>query len=129
MLGFADVRNHLCTEKLRRAMGTDLFIYHGYTALRLGGRWVKATPTFNVELCERFGVPPMDFDGEHDAMLHAYDRDGRQHMEYVNDHGLFPDLPLERIRTAFQEAYPVMMAEAWTPGASRFEDETPLGAT
>ena len=62
-LGFADVRNHLATERLLRLMRTDLFVFHGYTELRLGGRWIKATPTFNLELCQRFGVEPLDWDG------------------------------------------------------------------
>jgi transglutaminase-like putative cysteine protease len=30
-LGYADVRNHLATERMRQAMQTDLFIWHGYT--------------------------------------------------------------------------------------------------
>src|SRR5262249_16109224 len=37
-IGFADVRNHLCTPKLRALMGTDTFVYHGYTDLYLDGR-------------------------------------------------------------------------------------------
>jgi transglutaminase-like putative cysteine protease len=57
-LGFADVRNHLASEKLRARMGTDLFVFHGYTDLYLDGGWRKATPAFNRELCSRFGVPP-----------------------------------------------------------------------
>ena len=126
MLGFADVRNHLTTEKLQRAMGTDLFIYHGYAALYLNGRWLKVTPTFNVELCERFGVPAMEFDGENDALLHAYDRDGRRHMEYVTDRGMFEDLPFDEIRTEFRTHYPEMMSDSWDRGGSRFEDEQPL---
>ena len=39
-LGFADVRNHLATPRLREQMGTDVFYYHGYTELHLEGRWV-----------------------------------------------------------------------------------------
>jgi len=61
--GFADVRNHLATARLLELMGTDVFYYHGYAVLWLDGRWVKATPAFNVELCQRFGVRPLDFDG------------------------------------------------------------------
>lgn len=73
-LGFADVRNHLQTTTLRARMGgTDVFVYHGYSELQLNNRWVKATPAFNAELCARFGVPPIDFDGHTDALLHAYD--------------------------------------------------------
>ena len=62
-LGFADVRNHLQSERLRGLMGTDLFVWHGYSTLFVGGRWTKASPAFNAELCARFGVPPLDFDG------------------------------------------------------------------
>jgi len=63
-VGFADVRNHLNSEKLRERMGgSDLFIWHGYVEFLLDG-WVKVTPAFNIELCERFGVLPLDFDGE-----------------------------------------------------------------
>src|SRR4051794_30807700 len=32
-VGFADVRNHLSTERMRDTMGTDTFIWHGYTEL------------------------------------------------------------------------------------------------
>ena len=72
-LGFCDVRNHLQTYALRQRMGgTDLFVYHGYSELLLDGRWVKATPAFNRELCARFGVEPIDFDGRSDALLHQH---------------------------------------------------------
>ena len=105
-LGYADVRNHLSTARMREAMQTDLFIWHGYTELRLDGRWVKATPAFNIELTERFGLLPLDWDGVHDSIYHPYDREGRRHMEYVHDHGVFDDMPLARIVADFQRVYP-----------------------
>lgn len=107
-LGFADVRNHLQSERLRAAMGTDLFVWHGYSVLHLGGRWTKASPAFNRELCERFGVPPLEFDGTRDALLHAHAGDGSRYMEYLHEHGVWADLPLERILAAYREAYPVL---------------------
>ena len=36
-LGFADVRNHLSTQRLRETMDTDIFYFHGYTPLFLEG--------------------------------------------------------------------------------------------
>src|SRR6516164_4777650 len=84
-IGFADVRNHLATPRLRALMGSDVFVWHGYASLHLGGRWIKATPTFNIALCERFGVKPLEFDGAVDALLHPFDQAGRRHMEYVRD--------------------------------------------
>lgn len=111
-LGFADVRNHLATERMRRAMGTDLFVFHGYTELCLGGRWVKATPAFNRTLCERFDVEPLEFDGRHDSLFQQADRRGNRYMEYVRDRGHFADLPLDAIRAAFGEHYPGLMRGA-----------------
>ena len=104
-LGFADVRNHLASEKLRARMGTDLFVFHGYTDLHLDGAWRKATPAFNRELCGRFGVPALEFDGTADAMLHAFDGEGRRYMEYVRDRGTFLDLPLDEMLRVFRELY------------------------
>lgn len=104
-IGFADVRNHLSSEKLRERMGSDLFVFHGYAALHLGGRWLKASPAFNAALCERFGVPPLDFDGRSDALLHAYDGQGRRHMEYVNDRGAWTGVPLPEMIEAFKASY------------------------
>ncbi len=109
-LGFADVKNHLSTEKLRQTMQTDVFVWHGYTELWIEGAWRKATPAFNIELCDKFGLLPLDFDGVHDSLYHAFDRAGRQHMEYVNERGSFDDLPLTQIRAAFAEVYPAMSA-------------------
>lgn len=111
-LGFADVRNHLTTERMRRAMGTDLFVFHGYAELHLEGCWVKATPAFNRTLCERFDVAPLEFDGRHDSLFQQSDRTGRRYMEYVRDHGAFDDLPLATIHAAFVEHYPALMAGA-----------------
>jgi len=107
-LGFADVRNHLATERLRRMMRTDVFYWHGYTELLLDGRWVKATPAFNRELCEKFGVAPLDFDGRTDSVFHPYDTAGRRHMEYGADHGWRDDLPLDELREAMVRLYPGM---------------------
>jgi transglutaminase-like putative cysteine protease len=105
-VGFADVKNHLTTPKLAETMGTDLFIYHGYAEMHLDGKWVKATPAFNLALCQRFRVKPLEFDGRHDSVFHAFDEDERRHMEYLRDRGSFADVPTAEIQQAFRETYP-----------------------
>jgi len=65
-VGFATVRNHLATKKLLEYIGSDLFVYHAFTEFYLLGRWVKATPTFNVELCRKHNVVPLEFNGRED---------------------------------------------------------------
>lgn len=104
-LGFADVRNHLSTERLRRFLGTDVFYWHGYTAIELGGHWVKATPAFNIELCEKFRIKPLDFDGTEDSIYHPFDLEGRKHMEYLRFHGEYDDMPLDEMTACFVEHY------------------------
>ena len=116
-LGFADVRNHLSTERMRETMKTDLFIWHGYTELWLEGAWRKATPAFNIELCEKFGLLPLDFDGVHDSIYHPFDAAGHRHMEYVQQRGAFDDLPLARITADFHRVY-----GAWMQGADAHGD-------
>jgi transglutaminase-like putative cysteine protease len=110
-VGYADVRNHLSTERLRQALQTDLFIWHGYTELWLGGAWVKCTPAFNIELCERFGLLPLDWDGRSDSLYHPYDRAGRRHMEYVQQRGSFDEVPLAQIAADFATTYPAWSAQ------------------
>ncbi|MCE5265603.1 MAG: transglutaminase family protein [Deltaproteobacteria bacterium] len=122
-LHFADVRNHLTTRRLKETMKTDLFIYHGYTEMYLGGRWIKATPTFNRSLCERFGVKPMDFDGVNHAIFHEFDRKGNRHMEYVRDHGTFADLPYDEIWENFRKHYPDFFTREDASVAGNFEEE------
>jgi transglutaminase-like putative cysteine protease len=104
-LGFADVRNHLSTARMRAHMRTDVFFWHGYTSIFLGGRWVKATPAFNIELCEKFGLLPLEFDGRNDSIYHPFDLEGNRHMEYVNDRGELADVPIESIDKTFREQY------------------------
>ncbi len=122
-LHFADVRNHLTTRRLKETMKTDLFIYHGYTEMYLDGRWVKATPTFNLSLCERFGVKPLEFDGVHDAIFHEFDHRGNRHMEYVHDHGTFADLPYDEIWKNFRKHYPDFFIRESASAAGDFEEE------
>ena len=105
-LGYADVLNHLSTEKLRQRMKTNVFYWHGYTALYLDDRWVKATPAFNIELCEKFGLKPLEFTGRDDSIYHAFDQAGNRHMEYLHDRGQFLEPPIEAMRRTFDEYYP-----------------------
>jgi transglutaminase-like putative cysteine protease len=116
-LGFADVKNHLSTERMRSSMGTEIFYWHGYTSIFLADTWVKATPAFNIELCEKFRIRPLDFDGREDSIYHTYNLDGDLHMEYVNLRGEFEDVPIEEMMETFREKYPEL-SEEWVQGAT-----------
>jgi len=111
-LGFADVRNHLSTARLRERMGTDIFYWHGFTEMLLDGRWVKATPAFNIELCRKFRLLPLEFDGQNDSLYHPFDEEGNRHMEYVNHRGVYADLPMDEIAETFRQEYRLGQSQA-----------------
>lgn len=104
-VGFATVRNHLATRQLIDFLGSDLFVYHGFVEFHLEGRWVKATPAFNRELCELHNVPPLEFNGVEDSVFQPYNLDRRKFMDYVEDLGSCHDIPLERILEAWKKVY------------------------
>lgn len=108
-LGFADVRNHLIPENAKAVVDDEVFRWHAYTALYLEGRWVKATPAFNIELCRKHGVKPLEFDGREDSIFHPYDEEGRFHMEYVRFRGEYDELPFDDIARDFRAYYPRML--------------------
>ena len=94
-------------------MKTDVFYWHGYTSIHLDGRFVKATPAFNVELCEKFRLRPLEFDGLEDSIYHPFDLEGNRHMEYVNERGEFADVPIEAILESFRKHYPGHVQKDW----------------
>lgn len=96
-LWITDVKNHLCSPKLAALMGTRIFHYHTLVQLQLDDVWLKATPVFNARLCQLYGLTPLEFDGRKDCVHHAYDDEGRAHMEIMHVHGEFNDLPYEMI--------------------------------
>ena len=116
-LGFADVRNHLSTERMRSSMETEVFYWHGYTEIWLAGGWRKATPAFNLSLCNKFGLLPLDFNGLDDSIYHPFDRHGNRHMEYVHQRGPYDDLPLAAIVADFEQHYPKWLASMAQPPA------------
>jgi transglutaminase-like putative cysteine protease len=127
-LGFADVRNHLTTARMRSIMKTDVFYWHGYTSIFLDGQWVKATPAFNIELCEKFRLRPLEFNGMTDSIYHPFDLEGNIHMEYLQYRGEFADVPLNEMMDTFRREY--QPDESWKQDADferEVEQEKPKG--
>jgi len=96
-LHLAAIRNHLMPDKLKELMGTNLFPSHGYAQLYIEGKWVKATPAFDLKMCQKNRISPVEFDGKNDAMFHSHNLDGKLHIEYIQDRGHFDDLPFDTI--------------------------------
>lgn len=110
-VGFADVRNHLSTAKMRAQMNSGIFYFHGYCSTYLNGKWVKSTPAFNLSLCEKFNLKPLEFDGITDSLYHEFDNDGNRHMEYVSERGEYLDIPYDELITVFKDHYPEILLQ------------------
>lgn len=118
-VGFAAVRNHLATKQLIDYLGSDLFTYHAYVEFYLNGKWVKATPAFNKELCEKHKVPPLEFDGREDALFQPYNQENQKFMEYVEYQGVYADIPVDRIVECWRRTNGEDRVNGWI---KRFEE-------
>ncbi len=112
-LGFADLINHRMPDKLLGERGTNHIVYHSYSALYLNGRWLKATPAFDIDMCRRQRLTPVEFDAENDAMFPPQGVDGNPFIEYTEDRGFFDDVPLNDILEARTELYGSERIELW----------------
>jgi transglutaminase-like putative cysteine protease len=111
--GFANVRNHLATKQLLEFMGSDIFVFHAFAEFFLEGQWVKSTPAFNRELCERHGVAPLEFNGREDSIFQPFDAGKRRFMEYLEFIGNYPDIPVDDIVAAFKQTYGRDRVRGW----------------
>ena len=106
-IGFADVVNHLMPDSMLDETGDKKPIFHGYSVLYVDGKWLKASPAFNLTMCEKLDTKPLEFDGKSHALFHEYDNKNRKHMEYIQDHGAVADFPYEIVYyDVFGEKYP-----------------------
>jgi transglutaminase-like putative cysteine protease len=106
-VGFAKIRNNLLPEKTLAWLGTNILPFHGFSELYLNGVWVKATPSIDLQTCEKGRIIPVEFDGKHDAMFNPYNRDGALHIEYLKYHSRYNDVPLEKLWDIVTQAYGV----------------------
>lgn len=112
-VGLATVRNHLATKQLIDFLGTDLFVSHGFVEFYLDGKWVKATPAFNRELCLRHRVSPLEFNGHEDSIFQPYNLENQKFMEYLEIEGVFADIPVHHIVMGWKKAYGENRVNEW----------------
>jgi hypothetical protein len=105
-LSFYIVTNHIATERIERILGTRNLVFHGAAEMFLEGKWVKATPAFNRQLCDFLKVQPLEFNGLEDSMFQQYDDAGRVYMEYLHEYGAYSDMPYDQMLSEFVAHYP-----------------------
>ncbi len=116
-LQFANVRNHIGTSNLEKHLGTNLMVFHGFMEFYLNKKWVKCTPAFNKELCEKLNVATLEFDGENDSIFQEYDGNGGGYMTYENYYGAFHDFPLDLFEREMRTYYPQLFETKYVLGS------------
>ncbi len=112
-LGFATIRNQGATETVVEMLGSDLFVYHGYTEFFLNDKWVKATPAFDRPVVEKHNIPLPEFDGVNDCVMPKTDLAGNPYVEYVEHHGIHADLPLDELLEGWEKVYGKERMKLW----------------
>jgi transglutaminase-like putative cysteine protease len=105
-LGFANVRNHISTAKLEAILNTNILVFHGYAEIYLHDKWIKVTPVFNRELCEKLNVKPLEFNPDDDSIFQEYNEYGGRFMEYLHQYGHFADIPYQLFMDELLKHYP-----------------------
>lgn len=103
-LHFADIINHRIPPHILEILQTNVMVFHGYAEVYLG-KWIKLTPSFQTPLCERHDFPVCTFDGMNDATFKSHDNSGNLFVEYIDDRGVYADLPYEEIFETFKDYY------------------------
>lgn len=105
-LHLGKVKNHIAAEKLIEKLGSDELSPHGMANAQINGKWLKMSPVFDRELCAKFKVDPLEFDGKNDSFLQQFNKDGDVFMEYIDDYGYFDDVPFEFMIQNLKDNYP-----------------------
>lgn len=111
-LHLAKVKNHIGVEILTEKFGTNELTPHGMVDIYLNGQWLKVSPAFNIELCHKYKLDALDFDGETDSIFHEFNQEGNLFMEYLEDYGSFDDVPTTFIMDNLKSHYPGLFDES-----------------
>ncbi len=102
----ADIRNNKVPQETIDLLGTNVFLYHGYSELYIDDKWIKATPVFDKNTSIRAGfLPLVEFDGINNGILSKYDPDGNLFVEYIKDRGVYAELPYDEMDRVIREKY------------------------
>ncbi|GAA3521935.1 transglutaminase family protein [Aquimarina addita] len=105
-LHLGKVKNHIGVERLTEKFGTNELTPHGMVNVYLENTWLKLSPAFNKSMCRICNVSPLEFDGENDSYLQAFNDEGKIFMEYLDDYGHFEDVPLAFMIENIRKHYP-----------------------
>lgn len=112
-LGFADIKNQRLHGRLSSMLPQQIIYHHCFVEWFVGGRWLKATPSFDRALTEHHHWRLVEFDGSGDALLPVDDLAGRPHVTYLAYHGWRLGVPLEEFLEVTVRNYGANAVKDW----------------
>lgn len=116
------VRDHRMLPRVVEFLGSNVLYPHGLSALWLEGRWVRLDASLDKRLCERAGLPPMEFPAPGaDTLMVTHDLAGQQAYELLEDLGLYQEMPewaVQRVLGSHFATNPDWIAVVHKKGAS-----------
>lgn len=112
-LGLADIENHILPPAMVHMLGSNIIYYHCFAEWWIGGQWLKATPSFDRQLCTERGWRLVEFVPGANLMLPETDLAGNPHVSYIRYHGWRQGVPLEEMLQGWQETMGPQGLEAW----------------
>lgn len=112
-LGFADIANEQLPEELYEITGDNVLQYHSFVEWFIGGRWQKATPSFDAALSAQRGWRLVEFKSGEDLLLPAFTLDGRPHIRYISQRGWRYGVPLDEMLATWEAKVGPERMDAW----------------
>jgi len=103
---FYDIIDHSLPGQFVSIMKTRILFHHAIAALHLNGAWHKYDATLDIQLTEKNDLHPVEFSPDRDCLMRERTRSGSKHIEYIKEHGLYPDVSFGEIINWFREGYP-----------------------
>ena len=58
-------------------------------------------------------MSPLDFDGREDSLFHPYNEEKKLFMEYLEYHGYYADVPIDKMIAAYNNEYGEDYVNKW----------------
>ena len=93
------------SQRVIDMLGTDIMFNHGLAGVYLDREWFKLDASLSPALVEKREYRLVEVDGHSDALQETTTLSGGPHMEYVEYHGAYTDLPYTQMMRGFDAGY------------------------
>ena len=94
---FFDIIDHSLPDKFEQLLRTRTMYRHGVPTLFLNGKWIKLDATLDSTLLKKNDLTSVEFSHERDCLMSEFARNGKRHINYVAQYGLYADVSFDLV--------------------------------